>query len=211
MDEEKRPSPVWEALSRLLDLLLAGLLWLVCCLPVLTAGAATTALYYAVVKCVRHERGRLVPSFFAAFKQNFRMSTLCWLVLLLWLALGAVNTYAVGQLGLPSGSVLTYASRLFFVPAALVFPWLFAYISRYENSFAGTWKLAGYLCIRHLGATLLLLGELLLFAAIVYFIPLLLPLLPGAFCLLMSLRIEPALKLLLPRAEDSNTDRWYEE
>ena len=211
MGEGRKSSPVWEALGRILDLILAGILWLLCCLPVITAGAATAALYYAVVKCVRHERGNLIPVFFGALRSNFRQATPVWLVYLLYLALGLGNVIAMGQLGLEKGSLLFYLTRLFFVPAALTLPWVFPLISRLENSFAGTMKLTAYLSMKRLGSTLLLLAETALCALIAWLIPYLLPLLPGPFCLLMSLTAEPALREITARAEDTNADRWYDE
>ena len=45
-------------LTALIDIVWLGLLWLVCSLPVLTLGAASTALYYAMVKSVRHDQRR---------------------------------------------------------------------------------------------------------------------------------------------------------
>ena len=56
-------SRIGSAVSRLIDMILAGLYWLICSLPIITLGAASTALYYSVVKCVRHERGRLTGVF----------------------------------------------------------------------------------------------------------------------------------------------------
>ena len=43
-------SRIGSAVSRLIDLIVAGLYWLICSLPVITIGAASTALYYAVKK-----------------------------------------------------------------------------------------------------------------------------------------------------------------
>ena len=40
---------------------------------------------------------------------------------------------------------------------------------------------------------------------------LLLPFLPGAFCLLMSLQIEPVFRSLTEEQEDENADAWYNE
>ena len=45
-------SRIVSAVSRFIDLIVAGLYWLICSLPVITIGAASTALYYAVVKWV---------------------------------------------------------------------------------------------------------------------------------------------------------------
>ncbi len=59
-----------------------NILWLVCCLPVFTIGASTTALYYACLKIARGEETSIAGMFFRAFKQNFRQATVLWLILL---------------------------------------------------------------------------------------------------------------------------------
>ncbi len=209
--EEKKGSRLNAALTAVTDLIAVGLLWLLASLPLVTVGAASTAAYYAVVKCIRHERGRLWASFWGSFRGNFRQSTLCWLLALAYLLLGAVNLYALGQLGERAGTLLIDAARLFFVPAAITLPWLFPYISRFENSVGGSLKFAVWLSVRHVGATLLMLLELGLFALIVWLMPLLLPLLPGPLFLLLSLRVEPALRRLTEGAKDDNPDPWYNE
>ena len=38
--------------ERIFDGFVLGILWLLCSLPVVTAGASTTALYYSMVTCV---------------------------------------------------------------------------------------------------------------------------------------------------------------
>lgn len=47
--------------------LLLNLLWLICCIPVFTAGAATTAVYYVTLKLVRDDDGSTIKSFFHSF------------------------------------------------------------------------------------------------------------------------------------------------
>ena len=59
-----------------------NLLWFVCSLPIITAGAATTALYYSCLKIVRDEDNHMGATFFRAFRENFRQSTVLWLILL---------------------------------------------------------------------------------------------------------------------------------
>ena len=59
-----------------------NLLWLVCCIPIVTVGASTTALYYTSLKIVRGEDHSLARMFFKSFRENFRQSTVLWLLLL---------------------------------------------------------------------------------------------------------------------------------
>ncbi len=69
------------ALSDLLTLLKLNLLTLLCCLPLLTAGAALTALHYCLMKMLDQEDGKTGPMFFSQFRQNLRPMTLPWLIL----------------------------------------------------------------------------------------------------------------------------------
>ena len=59
-----------------------NLLWLVCSLPVFTAGAATAALYDVTLRIAREEEPPLTTRFFKAFLENFRQATTVWLILL---------------------------------------------------------------------------------------------------------------------------------
>ena len=59
-----------------------NLLWFVCCLPIVTIGASTAALYYCTLKIADDEHTHMAPMFFRAFKENFRQATVLWLILL---------------------------------------------------------------------------------------------------------------------------------
>lgn len=66
--------------SVLTDVLIAGLFWILCSLPIVTIGPATAALYYVTVKSIRHERGRLTKTFFGAFRSNFSAGIRLWFI-----------------------------------------------------------------------------------------------------------------------------------
>lgn len=195
--------------AALSDVIWAGVLWLLCSLPLFTIGAASTALYYVTVKCIRHERGSLTKSFFRSFRENFRQGTLLWLLLAAYILIGLANVWALGSMGVGQGSALYYLVRLLLLLPLFLFPWLFAFLSRFQNSIGGTLKFSAYLALRHFGRTLLLAAELALFGLIVWLIPPLLPLLPGILCLLTSLSIEPVFRTLT--ADQNEGDAWYNE
>jgi len=75
-------SPLMRSLGRVADLMILNLLTFVCCIPVITAGAALTALHYMCLKLVRDEENYLIRGYFKSFRENFRQSTLIWLILL---------------------------------------------------------------------------------------------------------------------------------
>ena len=210
--EQRENSRLHIGLTTVIDLVVVSLLWLLFSLPLVTLGAASTAAYYTVVKYIRRQRGRLWPCFWGAFRGNFRQSTLAWLLCLAYLLLGLLNMRLFAGLGSEGAPLLSAVGQLLLLPLAITVPWLFPYISRFENSALGSVKFAIWLSVRHWRATLLLLLELAVFALIAYLVPLLLPLLAGPMFLLRSLRVEPVLRAISQeRADDANADQWYNE
>lgn len=75
-------SPFGQLLMKLCYGCYLNLLWFICCIPIVTIGASTTALYYTSLKIVRGEDNAIASKFFRSFRQNFRQSTFLWLILL---------------------------------------------------------------------------------------------------------------------------------
>ena len=64
--------PIVTFFMKLGDMIILHLLWLLCCIPVVTIGPSTVAAHYVALKLVRDE-GRSVPHmFFKSFQQNLR-------------------------------------------------------------------------------------------------------------------------------------------
>ena len=76
-------SPAMRFLSNLKDLVFLNLIWLVFCIPIVTVGPATTAMYMVARKMVRGDAPRVWPTFFKEFKECFVKSFLISLCLLL--------------------------------------------------------------------------------------------------------------------------------
>lgn len=80
-------SPLMSALTKVANLMILNLLTILCCIPVITAGAALTAMHYMCLKMVRNEDGYIIKGYFKAFKESFKQATKVWLVLLLVIAI----------------------------------------------------------------------------------------------------------------------------
>lgn len=80
-------SPWVQRFAMLTNLVLLNILWLVCCIPVFTAGAATSALYYTVFQYHTKVDDAVLRPFFQAFRDNFKQSTMVLLPLLAVLSL----------------------------------------------------------------------------------------------------------------------------
>ena len=70
-------SPMMRALGVVWDLIVLNLLFLVCCIPVVTIGPAITALHYVTTKMAGEKDGTpVVGNFFKSFRANFRQGVL---------------------------------------------------------------------------------------------------------------------------------------
>ena len=120
-------SPFWSFMSRVADLVILNLLWLLFCIPVFTIGASTAAMYRVTLNMVRGEGGGVVRSFWASFKLNFKQGVLLFLILLiptllvtyeLWRRSGAVDLDGCGLL--PPGTARFADRCLYLSPAGAV-------------------------------------------------------------------------------------------
>ena len=69
-------------MGRLADLCILNVLCILCCIPVVTAGASITAMFYVTMKMVRNEEAYIARSFFKSFKENFRQATVINIIML---------------------------------------------------------------------------------------------------------------------------------
>ena len=59
---------LWKGLNTLTDLIFLSVIWAFLCLPVITIGPATTALYYTAVHCIRRKEYGPYQRFFRTFR-----------------------------------------------------------------------------------------------------------------------------------------------
>ena len=64
-------NPFMNLLARACDLIVANMLFLLCCLPVVTIGASTAALHKVCQDIVLDRDNVVLRPFFRAFRQNF--------------------------------------------------------------------------------------------------------------------------------------------
>ncbi len=76
-------SPLMQMLTRAGDMILLNLLFLICCIPVITAGASIAAMHKMMQEIVYETDSSTVKGFFRAFKANFKQATILWILMLL--------------------------------------------------------------------------------------------------------------------------------
>lgn len=181
------------ALGKLVDCVWVSVLWFFCCLPVITIGASTSALYYTVHKSIRGGRGYTTRNFFSAFKNSFKQSTLSWLVLLLVEVVLVADAFIMRQV-LMTGSSMGAFFYFFLVMILLVTGWgcyLFPYVARFENTVRTTLKNSVFLEIRYLPWSFLLILLSAVGVFLTWLIPVLVLLMPATMFLLFDCILEP--------------------
>lgn len=68
------------ALTRIFDVIVATLLFALCCLPVVTIGASLSAVYATMLSIADDSCSGIFRRFFGAFRDNFKQATPLWLL-----------------------------------------------------------------------------------------------------------------------------------
>jgi uncharacterized membrane protein YesL len=173
--------PVFTFLSRLADLFWLNLLYILCCLPVITAGAATTALYYVTLKMAKDEEGYITKSFFKSFKDNFIQATLIWAVFLvifviMFLDFRIANGGSMAEVLNNStvSDVVIVAVIVMAIIALMTLTYVFPLLAQFDNTVFNTIKNAFLISIRHLPYTFLMMLIAAIPVALIWFSPALL-------------------------------------
>ncbi|MDR2045317.1 MAG: DUF624 domain-containing protein [Clostridium sp.] len=169
-------SPVMQVLGKVADMLLLNVLALVCCIPLVTIGASLTALHSVSLKMARNEECYITRGFFKAFKENFRQSTLIWLLLLGVILIIAGDFYIIRSSGLEINQVIQIIIMIVSVFVAFTSIFLFPVQARFHNTIFRTIKNAFVMSILQFPKTILMILLNLAPAALLVFVPEMTPL-----------------------------------
>ncbi len=154
-------SPLMRTLGRVADLMILNFLTLICCIPVITTGAALTALHYMCLKLVREEDGYLVRGYFKAFKENFKQATVIWLLLLLAIAVIAVDVAVMYYAVIEFPFVIRIAILIMGIMILCTAMYVFPLQAKFANSVVRTIKNAFMASMIQFPKTLLMILLLL--------------------------------------------------
>lgn len=215
--------PLYQFLDKAGHLILLNLIWILCCLPVITIVPATTAFYYATIKSVRRGHGYPVREFFASLKNNLRRGIPLSLILA---ALGLVlvfNFRVTWQAQTKRGTAFAmfYLILLFFYAGFVIY--ICPVLSRFSIRMRSLMKMASVMVFRHLPVTILLMAGtgvcgVLLYSAVkavqeegdASLMLAMLLLLPGIWCFASTYLMEPVLLKYMPPKPEGDKSWYYE-
>ncbi len=153
-------SPLYKFMTRLFDILKLNMLWILCSIPIVTMGAATTAAYTIALKMVDDEEGYIAKPFFKEFRRNFLQGSVIGIIQLI--AMYSIyldfQFFKVEENNIPFLVIGIIA--IFFAYMHLVYA--FPLLARYENTVVNTLKNSYSIGIKYFGKTLFLFFILVL-------------------------------------------------
>ena len=133
---------LWKPLGYLGDFIMLSLLWAAFCIPIVTIGSSTTALYDAAVHSMRFRDDSLFNRFFRTFKRELKTGILTTLIWLVVFAIAA-GIYWMLVVRLPQNqsrsTILIFYLVLVSFFLLCIFAWVFPTLSRFTFT-------AGALC-----------------------------------------------------------------
>ncbi len=198
-------------MNTLANIIWIGLLWLLCSLPVVTAGAASSAAYYAMVHVVQKKRGYATEEFFRGFKTNLKLSIPIWLVILAvfaWLFFDIIYLYGYGT---DFAAALSYILYAFVVLLLAIVFYIFPCLQKFDESNFELFKLSFYFSFRHLITTIVQVVLFVLALLGVYFMPWSILLIPGLWWYAESFLVERILKKYSEKDAEEDCEEALED
>lgn len=169
-------SPLYKIGSEIADLLILLVYWFLCCIPVVTIGASTTAFFYVAGKKVRGQDVSITKDFFKSFKLNFKQSLPITIFFLIAWCSGFLY-YQMGkqiiEAGNPQGieKFIPLTALIYNFETIVMTVYVFAVLSRFHMKTKNLFITAFVLAHRHFMTTLAILGIIWLSYFLAIFAP----------------------------------------
>jgi len=202
-------------LGKIVDIIAISLIWVLLCIPIITIGPATTALYYTIVKVIRRERGYLLREFFTSFKSNFKIGATIGIILsILFLILYFDKKFAINYAGTKGFLLLGIFNAMMFL-LLCVSVYIFPLLSRFNMGKKQLMKTALFMSMKHFPTTILLVFIVGACSIGTYIVLISFLIMPGICCLLCSFPLERVFKKYMPEKSEGDditgADEWYLE
>ena len=151
-------SSVMQCITKIAYSTYLNLLWFICCIPIVTIGASTTALFSVTLKVINKEEGNLTINFFQSFKQNFIYATKVWLLLLSFGIILCIDGYILYHLKFEHifWTILTAIFVIMVIGFHIILMYVFPLMASFDNTVFKTIKNSLFLGMKFLLCTVLM-------------------------------------------------------
>ena len=210
-----------KALSKLFDIGYLSIVFILFCIPVVTIGAALTALYYTTVKVIRREWGFVFQVFWRSFSLNFIRASKMWIIELVIIVIMLFNITTVLE---GTSKTSGYMLGAYIVMSLIVFAvscYAYPVLSRFVMKNTQIVRMSLYLAAKHIYFTIPLIAvsaaAIVSVFLLIPYMPIIPILVPGLASLLYSYMMEIVLKKYTKKGDAETdgdgapVDDWYNE
>lgn len=149
-------SGIFRFLSRIADLIILNILFLLCCLPIVTIGAALTAMFYVTLRMARNEESYITKNFFHSFRQNLKQGIITHLIFSVVSIIIGFDVYVLWKF-MDISWIFKYLLILLLLICVLhfiTFIYLYPVLAQFNNTIRNTIKNARFMALKHFPYTL---------------------------------------------------------
>lgn len=192
-------------MSKIFDCILLSIFWIVASLPLVTIGAASTAMIFTAEKAIRQDGGKLWSTYWKVFAQEFWQATALWLIRLVVYAILAAGLYILYYMNQEGYFVHRIVALVALIAGVLFIAWSqywLPYLARFADTIPVILKNTMLIMLTNFWVDLILLVllavYLVLFGYGVLYLPPIVFLLPGLHCYLSTAFSGKVLKKYAP-------------
>lgn len=141
-------------MGRVADLMILNVVFIICCIPIVTIGPAMTAMNYVTLKMARNEESYIIKSFFKSFKQNLKQGLIIGIIMLVAGCLLITDFIIMRNFDSGFMQVVKYGLGMVAFIYLMVLLYIFPLLSKFDNTLKNTFKNSVLMSIRHLPSTI---------------------------------------------------------
>lgn len=140
-------------MTRIADLIILNVLFMISCIPVFTIGSAVAALYTVTMQMCRDEESYIIKEFWGAFRNNFKKATMLWGIIAGTglLICTDFRMFGIIDSDLLKGGIISVAFLWI-----LIVPYLIPVVVGFRCSIIKTLYVGTLLSLRHVGSSFMI-------------------------------------------------------
>ncbi len=154
MKKLSNDNPFFEFMDIIGDWGVLNILFVLTSLPIITIGMSITAMYRIILREKRGECTYIVKEYFKVWKEEWKQSSIMWIMFLLTGTLLLFDILYIKYLG----EIFAIAIGGVILIWSFVFSYAFPLQARFQNSIKNTLKNALFLAVRYFPYTILIVG-----------------------------------------------------
>lgn len=143
--------------SRIFDIVVLNLLFVICSIPVVTIGVSLTSMYSITLKMVRNEESHIIRGFLKTFKQNFKQGIIVGMIAIIIALFIIIDLKLITIIGTDTLKVLKVLCYIVAIWGYIIFLYAFPILARFVHTTKEVFKNSFMLSIVNFKWTILLI------------------------------------------------------